>query len=303
MIRFLESELSQLELSEGLFEVIPVPFEESVSYGKGTARGPEAILEASNQLERWSSSGMPGDAGIVTSPPVKAASAQQMVREVENRSLKVLRAERIPVLIGGEHTVSVGAFRSLNTLMQSSTAEGKLRDIGIIQIDAHADLRDSYEGSTLSHACVMKRALDLDLAIYQLGVRSLSHEEVLLRQALVSKQPERFSFLDASEAVRHNITQIRLPELFPREVYLTIDIDGLDPSIFPSTGTPEPGGLGWYQTLDLVASIAKERRVIGFDLVELAPVPERHADPFAAARLIHEVMGIILDSPSHSRAL
>lgn len=285
---FLESELTGEQMNEGLFHVVPVPFEESVSYGGGTAAAPSAILEASSQLELLDSGGIPALRGIVTGKPVLETPAEAMIEALAERILPLLEAGKVPVTLGGEHTVSVGAFEAIGRL---DCAAGTRT--GVVQFDAHADLRDSYGGSPLSHACVMRRAFDLGLPIFQAGVRSLSPAEKRFREETRNRSPGRLGWLDAGVAVRGGITVLDLPADFPERVYITLDIDGLDPSLFPSTGTPEPGGLLWYQTLDMIASVAARRTIIGFDLVELAPVPGRHADAFAAARLVYEIMGII----------
>lgn len=156
-----------------------------------------------------------------------------------------------------------------------------------MQIDAHADLRDAYDGDPLSHASVMKRAVDMGIPLYQLGIRAFCEEEMGYR--------EQFGvhYQDADELVPNNITSIDLPKDFPKKVFFTVDVDGLDPSVFPSTGTPVPGGLGWYQTLSLFESVAKQREIIGFDIMEFAPIKGFHAYDFAAAMLTYKMMGIV----------
>jgi agmatinase len=285
---FLKSELTEEQKTRGLFHVIPVPFEESVSYGGGTATGPSAILEASSQLEVWDGRGIPAERGIVTLDPITESPAEAMIEASSTRVFEVLESGSVPVTLGGEHTVSVGPFKALE---KWSSLHG--RKVGIVQIDAHADLRDSYEGSPLSHACVMRRAFDYGFPLYQIGVRSLSPPEVEFRRRIREEDPGRLGWLDAADAVRGAVSSISLPDGFPELIYLTIDIDGFDPSLFPATGTPEPGGLLWYQCIDMIESIASSRSIIGFDLVELAPVEGRNVDAFAAARLIYEIMGIV----------
>jgi agmatinase len=285
---FLGEELTEQQKSEGLFHIIPVPFEASVSYGHGTAGGPQAILEASQQLELWDGTGIPALRGIVTDEAVEAEKADAMVEACAAKVVEALGKGRVPIILGGEHTVSVGAFHALDQWRKET---GK--KIGIVQIDAHGDLRSDYRGIHMSHACVMRRAVELGFPIFQVGVRSISPEEVTFRNEQKAKRPESIGWLDAAEAVRRQVNIIPLPDAFPEHVYLTIDIDGLDPALFPSTGTPEPGGLSWYQTIDMITSLTRNRNVIGFDLVELAPVRDRNADPFGAARLIYEVMGLV----------
>ena len=162
-----------------------------------------------------------------------------------------------------------------------------ITDFGVVQIDAHADLRDAYEGDKLSHASVMKRLVDLDIPLYQLGIRAFCEEEIATRAK------HGVYFQDADELVPNNIQSITLPESFPKNVFFTVDIDGIDPSVFPSTGTPVPGGLSWYQTLNLFESVAQQRNIIGFDIMEYAPIKGFHAYDFSAALLTYKLMGIV----------
>ena len=187
----------------------------------------------------------------------------------------------MPVLLGGEHTVTLGALRALASSSQDP--------VGLVQIDAHADLRATYEGSIYSHACVMRRALDdLRMHIFQFGVRALSLEEVELRQ-----QESRISFLDAAAFARNGLPSPLLPPDFPETVYVSFDVDGLDPAVIRATGTPVPGGPGWYDCLQVVERALSGRRVVGFDVVELAPQPADHASSFAAAQLVYNLMGLV----------
>ncbi len=283
---FLDSEYGNGDESS-LFHILPVPLEKSVSYGGGTRLGPSAILKASSQLEVFDGRSTPGEKGIRTRPPVNCRGpVEKVLKRIAVETEMILSHDGIPVILGGEHTVSNGAFQALTRCYNGGTGK-----VGIVQIDAHGDLRNSYEGTIYSHACVMKRALDLGFPLFQLGVRSLSPREIELRKQrniLHRDAPE----LCAGELV----TDASLPEDFPRDVYLTIDVDGLDPSVIPGTGTPEPGGLGWYQTLSLIESVARNRKIIGFDCVELAPRKGSSISEFTAARLIYQVMGIIARS-------
>jgi agmatinase len=186
---------------------------------------------------------------------------------------------KLPVAIGGEHTVTFGVIKGL--------LDAGVSDLGIVQIDAHADLRDRYEGDPLSHASVMRRCVTLGMPLYQLGIRAYCEEEIQARRDY------GVQFLDAEDLVPGRISAITLPEDFPRNVFFTLDIDGMDPSVFPSTGTPVPGGLGWYQTLGLFESVCRQRRIVGFDVMEFAPIPGFHAYDFAASLLIYKMMGIV----------
>lgn len=276
---FLESELGKPESSECLFHVISAGYEKSVSYGPGTAMGPQAILNASQQLEIFDGIGIPSKRGVFTLPPlVFNNSSEAAVKTISGAVEQVIKSEKIPVLLGGEHTVSVGAFHALKNL----TAP-----VGIVQFDAHADLRNIYENSQLSHACVMHRAFEMGFHIYQIGVRSLSPYEVYFREQ------NKISHLDAREIAKGNIPTNILPKDFPELVYITFDVDGFDPSVIPATGTPEPGGFLWYQAMDILENVMAGRKVVGFDVVELAPVKDQHVSDFAAARLVYNIMGMI----------
>lgn len=278
--RFLASELSASSPDGCLFHVLPVPLEATVSYAGGTAKGPEAILEASDQLELWDGESVPADAGLYTWPSVDCdGPAETVLGRVAAAVDRILEHGGLPVLLGGEHTVTYGALAALRE---------RFGTFGVIQFDAHADLRDSYEGSPWSHACVMRRAVkDLGLPLVQFGVRALCLEEVEARAA------HGVAFHDAADIARHGVPADVLPPDFPARVYVTFDVDGLDPSIMPATGTPVPGGLGWYQALDLAEKAVSGRQVLGFDVVELAPFPGLHAADFAAARLVYALMGLI----------
>ena len=277
---FLGSEIAQGDPASSLFHVIPVPYERTVSYGGGTAKGPSAILDASWQLEAWDGKSTPCELGIYTREAVDCEGEESAVIErIAAATREVVSIGKMPVAIGGEHTVTGGIIKGL--------LDAGITDFGVVQIDAHADLRDAYEGNPLSHASVMKRIVDLGIPLYQLGVRAYCEEEKEAREKY------GVHFQDADQLVPDNITDITLPEDFPKKVFFTLDIDGMDPSVFPSTGTPVPGGLGWYQTLGLFESVARQREIIGFDLMEFAPILGFHAYEFAAAQLLYKMMGIV----------
>ena len=264
MKKFLESEIPDIPEEECFFHVICAPMEETVSYGGGTGRGPQAILDASDQLEAFDGESCPCELGIHTAEPA------QTLDEIERAVSKVWANGKCPILLGGEHTVTLGALRALK-------AAGE--EFGIIQFDAHADLRDEYEGSKLSHACVMRRAVDdLDLPLFQIGVRALCIEEHEYRKA------RRIGFSNVWNG---------LPADFPAKVYITFDVDGLDPAAMPSTGTPVPDGLSWREAFQCLEEISKVRKIIAADVVELAPIDGLHAPDFGAAALVYKIMGFV----------
>jgi len=269
--------------SKALFHVIPVPYEESVSYGTGTGEGPAAILAASAQLELFDGRRIPADFGIYTAPPVSCkGSCTAVLARIESAVTSCLELGGIPVVIGGEHTVTAGVVAALR---QSYS------EFGVIQFDAHADLRESFEGSRYSHACVMRRIHEHGIPILQLGTRSYSLEEQIYRKE------QRITYYDAEEIWRKGVEGVELPADFPAKVFITFDVDGLDASIMPATGTPVPGGLSWYQAMWLIEKIMASRVCIGFDVVEFAPIPSLHGAAFTAAQLTYNFMGYLVGSP------
>lgn len=268
---------------EALFHVIPVPYEESVSYGTGTKDGPEAILAASAQLELFDGKRIPAEFGIYTAPPVSCkGNCTEVLEQIESAVTRCLDLQGIPVVLGGEHTVTSGVIAALRH------AYG---EFGVIQFDAHADLRDSFEGSRYSHACVMRRIAEQGIPILQLGTRSYSLEEQRYREQ------QRIPYFDAEEIWKRGIEGIELPADFPEKIFITFDVDGLDSSIMPATGTPVPGGLSWYQAMWLIEKIMNSRICIGFDVVEFAPIPSLHGTAFTAAQLTYNLMGYLVGSP------
>jgi agmatinase len=223
-------------------------------------------------VEAYDGISCPCESGIFTHEPATSLDA------IEATVSKVLQLGRIPVMLGGEHTVTVPAIRAL-------AASGM--EFGIVHFDAHADLRESYEGDPLSHACALHEAAQMNIPLLQIGVRSLSIPEVELRKQ------KGIHYLDGYEIGRNGIPAHLLPKDFPEKIYVTFDVDALDPSIMPATGTPEPGGLTWFQTFDCFEQILESKTVVGCDFVELAPIEKFHAPDFLVARMIYNFMGLI----------
>ena len=277
---FLGSEIKQPKAEDAFFHILPLPFEASTSYGQGTKAGPAAILAASWQLETWDGKSYPSKSGIFTHPPVKVdTKTDKVIENISKATQDIVTAGGFPIGLGGEHTATYGIIKGL--------IDAGIEDFGVVQIDAHANLRDTYQGNAYSHACVMKRIADLDIPIFQLGARALCEEEIRTRKTY------GIHHIDAEILVPKNVQSVDLPDDFPEKVFFTLNIDGMDPTIFPSTGTPVPGGLGWYQTLALFESIAKQVKIIGFDLMEFAPIKGFHSYDFSAALLAYKMMGII----------
>jgi agmatinase len=277
---FLECDVPAAPRDKARFEIIPAPFEKSVSYGHGAANGPRAILEASQQLEAFDGAGVPAQAGIYTGPVVDCrGTAAAALKRIESRTAEALAGGRIPVLLGGEHTVTLGAIRAL-------AATG--RSFGVVQFDAHADLRDRYEDNPLSHACVMRRVVEETGApLFQIGCRAYCEEEALYRKQ------KRIQFLDAEPLALKGLPRRVLPAGFPKTIYITFDVDALDPAVMPGTGTPVPGGLFWYEALRLLRAVSSGRTIAGFDVVELAPQAGSPISAFTAARLVYALVALV----------
>ena len=274
---FLDSELTEAERGDDArFRVIPVPLERTVSYGSGTAQGPEAIIAASNELERICAGHEPCATGIMTEAALECqGSLPDVMERLAQRTEAAVRAGRVPVTLGGEHSLTYGAVMGVVRALD--------RPVGIVQIDAHADLRVAYEGEPHSHASVMHLLAEQGVRLAQFGVRALC------RQEQESRARNGVFFRDAEELVTERIHQIALPDDFPELIYVSFDVDGLDPSQMPATGTPVPGGLEYYQALHLVESALKGRTCVGFDVVELAPDGNAAWD-FTAAQIVYRLM-------------
>lgn len=280
---FLASEYAPAPPDKAGFYVIPCPLERSVSYGKGTRNGPDAILAASQELEALETGMAPGKLGIYTTAPIDCEGpAEAVLVRIEKAVEQAIKHHAIPVLLGGEHTITLGALRALDSHAQKTG-----RPFGIIQFDAHADLRSQYKGDRYSHASVMARAIEeMQLPLVQIAVREISPEEVEVR--------ERYGIThyDAYFLARVGLPQKPLPEDFPEDIYISFDVDALDSSLMPATGTPSPGGINWRETQFILEACVRDRHVIGLDITELAPLQGLHHADYTAARLAHLLMAL-----------
>lgn len=267
--------------SAGLI-VLPVPYEATTSWGTGTRNGPAALLEASRYLETYDEEldADPHRRGVVTLPELELTAGGPGAAVAELRSayedLLEVTGGGFVVTIGGEHSIS-----SAPALAWHERLEGRL---SILQLDAHSDLRDSYRGTPWSHACVMRRILEHTAEIVAVGVRSLTREE---RRVLRERS---ITTVFAEELREEGWVEKALSALGP-DVYVTFDVDFFDPSVVPATGTPEPGGAVWWQALDLLRAVFRERNVVGADVVELAPREGQEASATLAAKLVYKMMG------------
>ena len=281
---FLKSELSDTEKNKDFskFDIIPVPLEKTVSYGKGTSMGPQAIIEASNELERYTGKSEPCLYGIYTHPFLDCNKPIDIViNELQKLTQSVSSKNKIPVILGGEHSITYGA---VNGIFKGLELKNK-NEIGILQIDAHADLREKYENEVHSHASVMYLLSEEKYKIAQCGVRALSKEEADNRR--------KFQITSYSVEEINKSSELSLPQNFPKKIYISFDLDGLDPSIMPATGTPVPGGLGFNESLELIQKLIKDREIVGFDVVELSPIKGFLAYDFTAATLVYKIMELI----------
>jgi agmatinase len=276
--------LPQPEEATARAAVIPAPLEATVSYGRGAALGPLALMIASGQVELYDElvGAEPTAWGVLTRPRAPMGGpVEEALDRIRAAVAAELAAGRLPALVGGEHTVTLGALAAL--------VEARGPDFTVLCLDAHLDLRESYEGERLSHATVMRRALDMGLMVRQVGVRAASAEEM----ELLASRPE-LRPVWARDIHRDPSWPEAALEGLEGPVYLSLDVDGLDPGIMPGTGTPEPGGLSWDQAGRWLAAVCAAHPVVGLDLVELAPLPGQSLSDFTAARLLHRALGLAL---------
>jgi len=275
---FLDMDKSFSLLENAKYVLIPVPYDGTSTYVKGADQGPQAIIDASDSIELYD---IELDAegyreGIYTDVPIRQnKTPEEMVQAVFERVSHFVKSNKIVGVLGGEHSVSIGSIQAM---------KAQFPNLSVLQIDAHADLRDSYQNSPYNHACVMRRAQEMGANVVQVGIRNVCAEE---KPFIV---PENMFY---AHQIRHrnNWMEEALHRL-PGEVYLSIDLDGLDPSILPSTGTPLPGGLSWYQLTDFLTLLFQTKKVVGFDVVELCPNPSEKSSDVLAALLVYKIINL-----------
>lgn len=267
--------------------VLPIPFEATTSYGKGTGKGPDAIIEASQQVELYDEElgCEPCDVGVATLEPpnLTGVAPRELEAAVAPAIEGILKDGKLPLVLGGEHSITPAV---IPTVLRQRTG------ITVVQFDAHADLRDQYEGERMSHASAMARVRELAPAV-QVGIRNLSRAEA----ERVSREDLPI-FLAKEMRSGDGWMKRALAAIKTDEVYVTIDVDAFDSSIMPATGTPEPGGMDWYSVTDFLRLVAKNKRVAGFDIVELSPIDGFHAPDFVAAKLAYKCVGYWRDALS-----
>ncbi|MCX5803785.1 MAG: agmatinase [Proteobacteria bacterium] len=265
--------------------ILPIPFDKTSTWLKGADKGPAAIIEASRYLELYD---IETDSevfrkGIFTAKPIHSASSSVLIEKTDSAVASYLKDNKLVVTLGGEHSVSIGVIKSYAKYY---------KDLSILHLDAHADSRDSYQGTRYNHACVITRVREFTKNIVSVGIRSMDVSEL-------SGVDNKKIFLahkihDSDKWINNAVS------LLTDSVYITIDLDVFDPGIMPSTGTPEPGGLGWYQVMKLLFAVSKSKRIVGFDVVELCPSNSKAPD-FLAAKLIYTLLSYIdVDKPRHA---
>ena len=259
--------------------ILPVPYDSTTDWRSGAREGPMAIIDASQYLEFYDHEldCEPCRVGIHTLPELQPSmrGPEETIRRVHQAASELVRQGKFVVMLGGEHSVTLGTVRAFKE---------EFPHLSVLQLDAHADLRDEYEDSRYSHACVMRRVVEC-CPIVQVGIRSLSLEEHLFME----ERKMRAFF-----AREGGLDQTALDEIvsaLSADVYITVDLDVLDPSIMSAVGTPEPGGMDWYEVLRLLRHVAENRRVVGGDLVELCPQEGPSSCAFLAARLAYKLIG------------
>ena len=269
----LPKEYAKLETAK--IVILPVPYDGTSTWGKGADKGPEAIIEASANMELYDieTNSEVYKQNIFTAKPVtEKSSPEKMVEKVKAAVSGFLKKDKLAVTLGGEHSITVGAV--------AAYAE-KYKNLSVLQLDAHAELRPEYQGWKYGHASAMSRVREL-CPIVQVGIRSMD----IIEKPFIDKT--RIFFV---EDIYNNTNWLdKAIARLTDEVYVTIDLDVFDPSVLPSTGTPEPGGLGWYQVLDFLKKVVKQKNVVGFDVVELCPNKNERSSDFLAAKLIYKLL-------------
>ena len=274
----LDDEFSAYETSKVV--IVPIPFEKTVSYGKGASGGPNAIINASGSIELYDDElhCEPADIGIHTLSELDSdLEPEQITDLIKSVNEKLLADGKFIISLGGEHTITIGSVLAFKSLFD---------DFSVLSIDAHCDLRDEFEDRKFCHATVMRRVVEMGIPVVEVGIRSYSKEE---SQFIIGS--EHVVLVHANEIERNGDWISQAISNLKDKVYLSIDVDGLDPSLVPTTGTPEPGGLGWYQVTTFLKRLFLEREVVGMDIVELAPLEGLHGPDVLVAKLAYKSIG------------
>jgi agmatinase len=266
-------EFAQLEKAKVI--LIPVPYDGTSTWGKGTDKGPDAFLEASSNMELYDieTGTEVFEQGIYLADPIsEKSSPEAVVNSVHKTTKEYIKRNKFVTLFGGEHSISIGTIRAFNECFDNLT---------VLHIDAHADLRKSYNGSRYNHACAVHEASQ-NTNLVQVGIRSMD----TIEKTFMDMEKTFF----AHDMVNDEYWMDKVIDAMTNNVYITFDLDALDPSIMPATGTPEPGGLFWYETLDFLKLVFGEKNVVGFDIVELCPNPSDKTSDYLAAKLYYKML-------------
>lgn len=264
------------------FAVLPVPYDSTTSYAVGTRDGARAIITASQQVELYDEAlgreSLKDGVATLDPAPIDVSGPEATVERIFEAARKPVRDGKFLIGLGGEHSISSGLVRAVRS---------RYKKLSVLQVDAHADLRDEYQGSRWSHASVMRRIADMGVPAVGVGIRNYSLEEAKFIKS--AKKP-----IFSARTCRESKTWIaEVVSKLTDEVFVTIDIDGFDPAFAPGTGTPEPGGLDWYHVTDLLAAVAKEKAIVAADVVEVRPIPPNHVTEFLAAKLVYRLIGLV----------
>lgn len=263
--------------------ILPCPYEGTVTSQKGCSKGPAAILDASNNMELFDDELKVETCkiGIFTREPLalERLSPPEVINRIKSETHDVFNSGKLAVLLGGEHSITIGAVRA---------ARDMFKDVSVLYLDAHYDLRDNYNGSPYNHACAARRVLECS-SLVQVGVRSLSTEE----GEFIKKPPVNLKIISIYDMIKNADWRKDVISGLSGDVYVSIDLDVFDPSLMPSVGTPEPGGMLWHDVCDLLRVVSEKKKIIGFDVVELMPIKGFTAPDFTAAKLIYRFLSYI----------
>ena len=286
MKQFLGSE-AQSTYQAAKFVILPIPYEATTTYRKGCENGPDGVLEASDQLEAYDEELQREtsiEMGIYTHPYIAdtrlnpSLSPEEMLRITTKTVSQLITDNKFVIAVGGEHSITRGVVEAYKQIEKESFT--------VVQIDAHGDLRYQYEGSIHNHACVMRRVLELDLPILPVGIRSICKEEAQLIQ-----DKQMTVIWDREIQQNKDWIENAIAQITTQKVFITIDVDGIDPSLIPGVGTPQPGGLSWYDTLHFLRRIFDTFEVLGCDVMELSPIDDSVVSEFTTAKLIYKLIG------------
>jgi len=255
--------------------IFPIPYDSTTYYKAGTKFGPQAIIEASRHMEVYDIElkRTVKETDIFTLDELEPSKnlPRETVMRVKDVVKKILEDKKIPFVLGGEHSLTTGPVLALKEMNC---------DFSVLQIDAHSDLRDDFQGTKYHHGCVMRRVRNINSSVVQVGIRSMSQEEAEYVEAKKINNIFYYPDFDIEKIV----------SCLKENVYITFDLDALDPSIMPAVGTPEPGGMTWQESMDLIRAVAKKKKIIGADVIELCPIPGMIAPDFLAAKLVYKII-------------